>query len=399
MRQTWRWFGPADEISIGEIGYTGAESIVTALHHVPTGEVWSLDEIRKRKNEVAMNKGQPTGLSWEVAESLPVSEVIKSQSGPIEDHLNAYRQSLRNLAECGVNTVCYNFMPILDWTRTELSSRLDNGGKTMSFDLVDFAAFDCFILEREFALEDYSESIVERARQRFSEMDNQAKKQLVQNTVAGLPGANDNWTLEAVRNQIEAYRGTSADQLRSNLIDFLTEVVPTAQECGVRLCCHPDDPPFLLLGLPRVMSSEADYQKIMAAVDIPVNGVTLCTGSLGVAPSFDPVSFVEKFGPRIHLVHLRNTKRKGPSDSERYSFYEAEHLDGDTNMVATIRSLLNEEARRRSEGRTDHEIPMRPDHGHALASDLLRPMMPGYPLIGRLRGLAELRGVIAALTD
>ena len=399
MKQTWRWFGAADAISIQEIRQAGAEGIVSALHHIPTGDVWSIAEIRKRQDEVSIKAGQPTGVSWDVVESLPVSEAIKSQSGPYREHLDAYRQSLKNLAECGIHTVCYNFMPVRDWTRTELATRLDHGGTTMSFDLIDFIGFDCFILERVAAAADYSDAIVEQARERTASLPDTGKTQLVQNIVAGLPGANDNWTLGEVRSHLAIYQSTPADQLRSNLVDFLSEVVPTAEALGLKLCCHPADPPFPIMGLPRVMSSQADYRYVMSAVDSEASGITFCTGSLGVATSFDPVSFIKELGPRIHFAHLRNTKRDGPSDGERHSFHEAEHLNGDTNMVATVHALLHEQIRRKAEGREDCIIPMRPDHGQALASDLERPMMPGYPLIGRLRGLAELRGVIAAFEE
>ncbi|MEM8916495.1 MAG: mannonate dehydratase, partial [Pseudomonadota bacterium] len=313
MKQTWRWFGPADEISISEIRQTGATGIVTALHHVPTGTVWSVDEIRKRQDEVSLLDGKPSGLTWDVAESLPVSEAIKSQTGPFREHFSAYRESLANLAQCGIETICYNFMPVLDWTRTELAGRLDHGGTAMVFDLVDFAGFDCFILQRPGAEEDYADEIVEEARRHVQSLTEDQKTQLVDNVIAGLPGTNDGWSLEAVRDHLNVYREVSAEQLQSNLIDFLSEVVPTAETHGLRLCCHPDDPPFPLLGLPRVMSSEADYEKVLSAVNSDASGATFCTGSLGAAKSFDPVSFVSKLGPRIHFIHLRNTKREGPA--------------------------------------------------------------------------------------
>ena len=327
---------------------------------------------------------------------MPVSEEIKSNTGDVKDHYEAYRVSLKNLAECGLRTVCYNFMPILDWTRTDLANRQSNGGLAMRFDLTDFVAFDCFILERAGAAEDYSTDLVDEARQRFVASDEKAMEALASNIVAGLPGANDNWTLQDVRDNLDRYKAVSPDQLRSNLIDFLSEIVPTAEELGIRLCCHPDDPPFPLLGLPRVMSTQEDYRAVLDAVDSPSSGATFCTGSLGVDKAFDPVSFIEELGHRIHFVHLRNTLRDGRSDGNRHSFHESEHLGGDTDLVATIDALMAEERKRRTLGRTDWEIPMRPDHGHALASDLDRPSMPGYPLIGRLRGLAELRGIMAA---
>ena len=395
MKQTWRWFGPADEISVSEIRMTGAEGIVTALHHIPTGDVWSVEEIQQRQALVKNSNGTVTNLEWDVVESLVVSEAIKSQSANYREHFENYRQSLRNLAQCGISTVCYNFMPVLDWTRTDLMSPLENGGTAMRFDLIDFAAFDVFILNRAGASEDYSAEFIDHAQERFAKMSDVTKVALVQNIVAGLPGANESWTLDALTTHLGVFSQTPRDRLRSNLVDFLSEVVPTAEELGIRLCCHPDDPPFPLLGLPRIMSNEDDYRFALDAVDSPANGVTFCTGSLGVASDFDAVRFVENLGDRIHFVHLRNTKRQEPSDGERSSFYESEHLDGDSDLVGAVHALMREEAKRRKAGRADHVIPMRPDHGHSLVTDLDRPLMPGYPLVGRLRGLAELRGVIA----
>ena len=394
MKQTWRWFGPSDAISIGEIMQTGAAGIVSGLHQIPTGQTWSVADIAQRQQEIEQSGGNPSGLTWDVVESLPVSEAIKLQTGPMKHHLSSYKQSLRNLAQCGIRTVCYNFMPVLDWTRTDTRHPLPHGGNAMRFDLVDFAVFDCFILARPAAEQDYSEQIVETARERFADLSEADRRQLSSNIVAGLPGANENWTLADVRQRLDEYAGMTPQVLRSHLVDFMAEVVPTAEELGVRLCCHPDDPPFALMGMPRVMSSQSDYAKVLNQVDSPANGVTFCTGSLGVAKDFDPVGFVRELGHRIHFVHLRNTRRAGPSDSNRHSFSEAEHLAGDTDMVAVIRALMAEEGRRRDQGRSDHEIPMRPDHGQAILSDLGRPTQPGYPLIGRLRGLAELRGVM-----
>ena len=394
MKQTWRWFGPPDAISIPEILQTGAAGIVSALHYVPAGQAWSVANIKRRQREIEHPNGQPSGLEWDVVESVPVSDAIKSQTGPVREHLEAYKSSLVNLAACGIKTVCYNFMPVLDWTRTSLDHPLPNGGNAMRFDLVDFVAFDCFILRRQGAESDYADDTKTAARDRFTRLSEPAKKALSGNIVAGLPGANDNWSLDDVKLKLGEYAGITPEKLRANLIDFLSEIVPVAEDLGVRLCCHPDDPPFPLLGLPRVMSSLDDYAKVLAAVDSPANGVTFCTGSLGVSADFDPVTFIQQLGPRIHFVHLRNTTRNGHSDHNRTSFSEAEHLVGDTDMVATIRALMKEEKRRRTQGRSDHEIPMRPDHGHALLGDLERPLQPGYPLIGRMRGLAELRGVM-----
>ncbi len=394
MRQTWRWFGPADEITLPEVRQTGAEGIVSALHHIPTGEVWDRGEIALRKAMIEATKP----LTWDVVESLPVSEDIKTQTGDYKAHIEAYRQSLQNLAEHGLRVVCYNFMPVLDWTRTRLAAPLANGGTAMRFDLVDFVVFDLFLLNRVGAEEDYSEFLQDAARKRWRELDNEARARLASNIVAGLPGANDRWTLDDVAAKLTAYDGFTPLRLKQHLFDFLSEIVPTAEDLGIRLCCHPDDPPFPLLGLPRIMSGLQDYSELIDAVTSPANGITFCTGSLGVSPDFDPTEFVESLGSHIHFVHLRNTMRSGLSDGDRHSFFEAEHLGGNTDLVATVQALMNEEARRRSNGRTDWQIPMRPDHGQALLSDLDRPMMPGYPLVGRMRGLAELRGIMAAMT-
>ena len=391
MKQCWRWFGPNDKIPLAQLHQAGVEGIVTALHDIPPGELWSTKNIRMRIELL-----EADGFSWDVAESLPVSEAIKTQSSGYKDHLENYRASLSNLAAAGVRTVCYNFMPILDWTRTVLRSPQPHGGNAMHFSLLDFAVFDLHILRRPSAPDDYNQALRERAAERFADLSNQQKTMLQNTVIAGLPGANDSWTLSDVAERLATYDGIDRERLRRNLIDFLSEVAPHAETCGIRLCCHPDDPPFSLLGLPRVMSSTQDYVRVLDAVDVPASGATLCTGSLGVAEGFDPVGFVRQAGARIHFVHLRNTKRVPGPDPARPDFYEAPHLEGDTDMVATIRALSEEEARRRSAGREDSEIPMRPDHGQELLSDLETDSMPGYPLIGRMRGLAELRGIMAA---
>lgn len=397
LRQTWRWFGPADTISIPQIRQTGAEGIVSALHHIPPGAVWTPDEISIRKRAIEGTPDQPSNLTWDVVESVPVSETIKTKTGPVAEHYEAYRQSLRNLADLGLETVCYNFMPILDWTRTDLAAVMPDGATAMRFDLKEFCIFDTLLLARPGAAEDYPETMLEDARASHASMSDTDKQKLVNNIVAGLPGANDSWTLDDVRAQLATYAAITADRLRQNLIDFLSEVVPTAEKVGIRLCCHPDDPPFSLLGLPRVMSTTQDYRNVLNAVESPANGATLCTGSLGVRRDFNPVDFVEKLGPKVHFVHLRNTRCTEPSAGQKSSFYESEHLSGDTDMVATIAALMAEQKRRKAEGRPDWQIPMRPDHGQAMLDDLTRNSMPGYPLIGRMRGLAELRGVMAAL--
>ncbi|WP_299923290.1 mannonate dehydratase [uncultured Pelagimonas sp.] len=396
MRQTWRWFGPADIIDMAALPQVGVEGVVSALHHILPGAVWTQEDIKKRQREIAHPNTGPTGITWEVVESLPVSETIKTKGPDYHAHIEAYRESMRNLAACGLEVICYNFMPVLDWTRTDLAKKMPHGGTAMHFDVVDFAAFDLFILERPAAQAEFSAETIAEAKARFDGLDDIQKRMLQNNIVAGLPGANDNWSLEDVRGHLASYDAISADQLRANLVDFLNEVTPLAEELGLRLCCHPDDPPFPLLGLPRIMSTEEDYAKICAAVDSPASGITYCTGSLGVDPAFDPVRFVERLGDRIHFAHLRNTTRLAPYDGDKSSFYEDLHLNGDTNMVATIRALMAEEAKRKAQGRSDWQIPMRPDHGQDLLYDLQQGGQPGYPLLGRMRGLAELRGVMAA---
>ncbi|MFK7744328.1 MAG: mannonate dehydratase [Roseobacter sp.] len=392
MKQCWRWFGPADTIKLETLHQAGVEGIVTALHHIPPGHIWTDGDIRMRIELLAA-----AGFTWDVVESLPVSEAIKTQSTDCHAHLAAYKQSLRNLAARGIGTVCYNFMPILDWTRTELQTPQPHGGTAMTFRLLDFSVFDIHLLKRRGAADDYSQAQQDAAQERFQKLSSADKRSLQNNIVAGLPGANDNWTVDDVLAQLGTYRNIDANRLRQNLIDFLAEICPLAQDLGIRLCCHPDDPPFGLLGLPRVMSSQADYATIMNAVPMPTNGITFCTGSLGVAPEFDPVAFVSELGSHIHFVHLRNTKRLTSTDYARPDFFEAAHLEGDTDMVATIKALTTEQSRRRTQGRTDCVIPMRPDHGQELLTDLEANSMPGYPLVGRMRGLAELRGIMTAV--
>ncbi|MBP3125699.1 mannonate dehydratase [Thalassospira sp. ER-Se-21-Dark] len=397
MKQTWRWFGPHDLVSIDDICQAGAHGVVSALHHIPSGAVWTPEEIAKRHTEIAtMKDGSASGLTWDVVESLPVSESIKRQVGPWRDHIAAYKESLRHLAKSGIRIVCYNFMPVLDWTRTHLNWRLANGATCMRFDLTDFVAFDLFILRRAGAEDDYPAAIVADAKIRFSEMSEDRRAELERTVAFGLPGSVENLSLEDLRGLLATYAEIDADTLRANLVAFLEEVVPVAREVGIRMCCHPDDPPFALLGLPRIMSTEADYAFVMQAVDIPENGITLCSGSLGVHPGNDLPGMMKRWGERVHFIHLRNTTRE--SEGLPCSFHEAEHLGGDTDMVALIEQILREEARRKAAGREDWQIPMRPDHGQDILDDLNRQGQPGYPAIGRLKGLAELRGVMTALS-
>ncbi|MDT2075865.1 MAG: mannonate dehydratase, partial [Planktomarina sp.] len=375
MKQCWRWFGPEDPIGLSDLHQVGVEGIVTALHNIPPGETWGRDAIAERKNILHAN-----GYSWDVVESLPVSEAIKTQTKLMTEHVAAYKASLHALAAQDVKVVCYNFMPILDWTRTSLRAPQAHGGAAMLFDLVDFAVFDLHILKREAGINDYPVDVLEAAEARFFSMPDTSKIILQNNITAGLPGANDRWSVQDVRILLETYTGITPERLRTNLIDFLSEVAPVAQSLGLRLCCHPDDPPFSLLGLPRVMSNSDDYAAVLEAVNLPANGVTLCTGSLGVVESFDGPAFVRRHGSRIHFAHLRNTKRVVGLDPQQPNFFEAAHLDGDTDMVGTVLALLAEQKRRIADGRIDWEIPMRPDHGQELLSDLGGHSTPGYPL-------------------
>lgn len=398
MKQTWRWFGEQDVVSLQDIEQAGAQGIVTALHHIDNGEVWSLEEIEKRKTQISKRKsGEPTQLTWDVVESLPVSEQIKKQDADWQTHIENYKLSLENLAKCGLEVVCYNFMPILDWTRTDLSWRLPNGAQCMRFDYIDFAAFDLFILKRKDAEQSFEGSIVEEAKTRLEKMNETQKTQLAHNIVAGLPGANQNLSMDDIKNLLETYADIDEAKLRNNLYTFLEEVIPTAERLGIRMCCHPDDPPFSLLGLPRIMSTEADYTQMVDAVDSPANGITLCSGSLGVGVENDLPGMMQRLGDKVHFLHLRNVALD--EQTTPCSFYESEHLEGNTDMVALIASILDEEAKRKSAGRKDWNIPMRPDHGQDILDDLNREAQPGYPAIGRLKGLAELRGVSTALSN
>ena len=397
MRQTWRWFGPKDLVSTDDILQAGVEGVVSALHHVPTGAVWQPAEIERRQQEIGRRTdGSPSGLAWEVVESLPVSEDVKKQKGDWRAHLANYRESLRNLAAAGIEVVCYNFMPVLDWTRTDLAFRVAHGGTCMRFDLADFAAFDLHILKRPGAADDYEDALREEAARRFAAMDDARRRQLTANVAFGLPGAAETMTLDDLRAHLDEYGDISAGTLRAHFTAFLEAVVPTAEEVGIRMCCHPDDPPFPLLGLPRIMSTEADYVATMAAVDRPANGITLCSGSLGARPDNDLPGMMARLGDRVHFLHLRNVTRE--SADVQGSFHEAEHLGGGTDMVALIAAVVAEERRRTAAGRRDASIPMRPDHGQDILDDLKRRGQPGYPAIGRLKGLAELRGIMTALT-
>ncbi|SMO91601.1 mannonate dehydratase [Paracoccus laeviglucosivorans] len=391
MRHTWRWFGPVDKVTVTDALQAGVHGIVSALHHVPTGQAWTVEGIRQRQDEIRAG-----GLEWEVVESVPVSEDIKTQSGDWRDHVANWQESLRRLSQCGIRTVCYNFMPILDWTRTDLRWETRQQARAMRFELTDFVAFDIHILKRPGAAEDYPEALRSEAARRFADMPDARIAELGRNIGAGLPGSADGYSLDQLLAKLRSYQGIDPARLRGNLVDFLSEVTPVAEEVGINICAHPDDPPWPLLGLPRILSTRDDYAHMLGQVDSRANGMTLCSGSLGARHDNDLPAIAREFADRIHFVHLRNVTRD--TDTVPCSFFEDEHLAGGTDMVEVIAALLAEEKRRRDEGRTDHEIPMRPDHGQEILDDLTRGAQPGYPAIGRLKGLAELRGIEAALT-
>ena len=396
MKQTWRWFGPADLASIDDMLQAGVEGVVSALHHVPNGTIWSPEEIAKRQQQIRTRKdGSPSSIEWDVIESLPVSEDIKKQKNDWRQHIANYKVSLENVARAGLEVVCYNFMPVLDWTRTELRYTVASGGTAMRFDINDFAVFDIHILKRKGAAGDFAEDVRAEAARRFQGLSDEQRKVLARNVTMGLPGSTEHLTIPEVQAHLDEYGNISPDQLRKHFVDFLSEVVPVAEKLGLRMCCHPDDPPFPLLGLPRVMSTEADYAYMTGAVNSPANGITLCSGSLGARPDNDLPGMMRRMGDKVHFLHLRNVKRD--NDAIAGSFFEAEHLGGDTDMVALIAAVVAEERKRKAAGRADWQIPMRPDHGQDILDDLGRRSQPGYPTIGRLKGLAELRGIMTAL--
>lgn len=388
MIESWRWYGPFDKITLPEIAQTGATGIVTALHEVPYGQVWPRETIAARKAEIAQ-----AGLDWVVVESLPIHERIKRGEGDLSELFASYRQSMANLAAEGIRTICYNFMPLIDWTRTDLAAPVARGGTCLRFSAPRMAAFEIHMLGRAEAEADYPEQVRTDAAIWFQRATEADREMLLHAIMAGLPGAYDRYDIAGLKTALQGYAGLGRADLRANYLRFLQEVIPAAEDLGMRLCVHPDDPPRDLLGLPRIVSDAEGIAFALDAVPARANGLTLCSGSLGANPANDVPAIARRFADRIHFAHLRNVRKDADG-----SFEEAAHLEGDTDMVALIDVLLTEERRRRAEGRADAIFPFRPDHGHELLSDIGRGTHPGYPLIGRLRGLAELRGVAAALS-
>jgi len=388
MIESFRWYGPNDAVSLRDIRQAGAVNVVSALHHVPNGNVWEIDEIKAHQDLV-----RKAGLVWGVVESVPIHEDIKQRIGDFQRYIDNYKKTLENLASCGIYTVCYNFMPVLDWTRTHLYKLLEDGSTALSFEGDAMRAFDLFILKRPQAKDEYTPEEISAARTYFNNLTPEAIEELTKSIIAGLPGAEEGYTLEQFNQRVNAYKHLSKEDLQQHLIRFLQELTPTLESSGVRMCIHPDDPPQPLFGIPRVVSTAEDIDKLFSGAPSIHNGLTFCTGSFGVRPDNDLLAMFTKHANRIHFLHFRSTQRDGKGN-----FYEANHLEGDVDMYAMVKAALTEEAKRKASGRSDWQIPMRPDHGHQMLDDLNKITNPGYSAIGRLRGLAELRGLALAIS-
>lgn len=391
MEQSWRWFGPDDVVKLPAIRQAGASGVVTALHQIPYGEVWTVEAIEERKAIIAADPS--LRLHWNVVESLPVHERIKLGEDDLSGLFDAYRQSMRNLAACGIRIICYNFMPVVDWTRTELFHALPGGGRALRFNAHEYAAFDCFMLQRTDAEADHPPSVLNQAKAWFARASESDKSTLLASIMAGLPGAFDRYDIPSLRTMLARYRDISAHGLRQNLARFLREIIPVAEEVGIRMAIHPDDPPRPLMGLPRIVSGADDLAFITGAVPSEANGITFCTGSLGAGAQNDVPALARRFASRVHFVHLRNVAKEPDG-----SFMEADHLAGDTDMVGVVETMLTEQTRRRDAGDARWRLPFRPDHGHELLDDVGKGSFPGYSAIGRLKGLAEIRGVMTAVS-